>query len=41
MEVACTPDKADLVTNFFQANEIDIWQNINPFLEQSLAASDL
>lgn len=35
MEVACVPEKVDLVTNILQANNIQLWQNISPLWEQS------
>lgn len=40
MEVACLPEKRDLVLNFFQENNIQIWEDINPFLENSVTAND-
>lgn len=33
MEIACTPEKLDLLQNFFHTNNIATWKNINPFLE--------
>lgn len=40
MEIACTPEKLDLLERFFQANQIAIWTDINPFFEQSVDAAD-
>lgn len=32
MEIACLPEKLDLVQNFFHYNGIEVFTNINPFI---------
>lgn len=40
MEIACIPEKSDLVLNFMYANDIEILPGINPFWEQSVEETD-
>lgn len=35
MEIACIPEKLDLVQNFFRDKNITTWDNINPSLESN------
>lgn len=40
MEIACVPEKSDIVLKFLHSNGIETWKNINPFLEQSIDVMD-
>lgn len=41
MEIACTPEKSDVVREFLRANKIETWPaSINPFLEPSVDSAD-
>lgn len=40
IEIACVPEKFDLVSKFLQENFISMWPDINPFWEQSVDPID-